>query len=70
MVGQQCSDLEYPAFHPQIVSSSQYYSLRTTNFTSLNQSLLVGSLNGNAPATFEMKDTREGVLILVGMVTN
>ena len=70
MVGQQCSDLEYPAFHPQIVSSGQYYALRTTNFTSLNQSLLVGSLNGNAPATFEMKDTREGVLILVGMVTN
>ena len=69
-VGQQCNDLGYPASYPQIVSSGQYYALRTTNFTSLKQSLLVGSLNGNAPATFETKDIREGVLILIGMVTN
>jgi len=70
VAGQQCDDLGYPASHPQIVSSGQYYALRTTNFTSLHQSLLVGSLNGNAPATFEMKDIREGVLILVGMVAS
>lgn len=70
VVGQQCDDLGYPASHPQIVSSGQYYALRKTNFTSLNQSLLVGSLNGNAPVSFEMKDIREGVLILVHMVAS
>jgi len=68
VAGQQCEDLGYPASYPQIVGGGQYYALRTTNSTSLNESLLVGSLDGNAPATFEMKDTRQGVLILVGMV--
>ena len=68
VVGQLCDDLGYPATYPQIVGSSQYYALRTTNSTSLNASLLVGSLNGNAPTTFETKNIREGVLILVGMV--
>ena len=36
--------------------------------TSLHESLLVGSLNSDAPTSFEMKDLREGVLILVGVV--
>jgi hypothetical protein len=42
VVGRQCDGLGYPAAHPQIVSSSQYYALRMTNSTSLNESLLVG----------------------------
>ena len=68
VVGRQCDDLEYPVLYPQIVSSGQHYALRMTDSTSLNESLLVGSLNGDAPTIFETKDTREGVLILVGVV--
>jgi eukaryotic-like serine/threonine-protein kinase len=68
VAGQQCEDLGYPATYPQIISSGQYYALRSTNSTSLNSSLQVGSLNGGTPTTFETKNIREGVLILVGMV--
>ncbi len=68
VVGRQCDDLGYQATYPQIVSSGQYYALRMTDSTSLNESLLVGSLNGDAPTTFETKDAREGVLILIGVV--
>ena len=66
--GRQCDDLGYPALYPQIVSGRQYYALRMADPTSLNESLLVGSLNGGAPTIFEAKDIREGVLILVGVV--
>ncbi len=68
VAGRQCDDLGYRATYPQIVSSGQYYALRMTDSTSLTESLLVGSLNGVAPTIFETKDTREGVLILVGVV--
>lgn len=68
VVGRQCDDLGYPVLYPQIISGDQYYALRMVDSTSLNESLLVGSLNGGAPITFETKDTREGVLILVGVV--
>lgn len=67
-VGRQCDDLGYPALYPQIVSSGQYYALRTFDSASQNESLLVGSINGNAPTVFELKNIQAGVLILVGMV--
>jgi eukaryotic-like serine/threonine-protein kinase len=66
--GRQCSDLGYPALHPQIASSGLYYALRVTDSTSQQESLLAGSLNGGAPTTFEAKDIDEGILILVGVV--
>lgn len=68
VVGRQCDDLGYPVLYPQIVSSGQHYALRMTDSTSSNESLLVGSLNGDAPTIFETKNTREGILILVGVV--
>lgn len=68
VVGRQCDDLGYQVFYPQIVSSGQHYALRITDSTSLNESLLVGSLNGSAPTIFKTKDARDGVLILVGVV--
>jgi len=68
MVVQQCTDLGYPVLYPQIISRGQYYALRRVDATSSNESLLVGSLNGDKPTIFETKDTREGVLLLVGVV--
>ncbi|HYL43807.1 MAG TPA: hypothetical protein VEU97_10510 [Ktedonobacteraceae bacterium] len=68
VVGRQCDDLGYPVLYPQIISGGQYYALQMVDSTSSNESLLVGSLNGDAPTIFETKDTREGVLILVGVV--
>jgi len=43
-------------------------ALRVTDPSSWNEVLLVGSLKGGTPTTFETKDTREGILSLVGMV--
>ncbi len=68
VVGRQCEDLGYPVLYPQIMSGGQYYALQMVDSTSSNESLLLGSLNGDAPTIFETKDTREGVLILVGVV--
>lgn len=65
---QQCDDLGYTATWPQISSNSQSYALRVTAPGSWNESLLVGSLKGGTPTTFETQDTREGILSLVGMV--
>ncbi len=66
--GQRCDDLGYPATWPQITSNGQSYVLRITEPRSWNESLLVGSLTGGTPTTFETKDTRQGILELVGMV--
>jgi WD40 repeat protein len=60
--GQRCADLEYAVEWPQIISNGQSYALRT------NESLMVGSLNGGVPRTFETMSISEGILILVGMV--
>jgi hypothetical protein len=65
--GQQCGDLGYRATYPQIVSSGQYYALRTVDATSQSTSLMVGNITGGVPTTFETKDIREGVLMLVGV---
>jgi hypothetical protein len=66
--GRLCDDLGYPATWPQITSNSQSYALRVTEQGSSNVSLLIGSLKGGMPRTFETQDTREGILSLVGMV--
>jgi eukaryotic-like serine/threonine-protein kinase len=60
--GQRCADREYAVEWPQIISNGQSYALRA------NESLMVGSLNGGAPRTFESMSISEGILNLVGMV--
>lgn len=60
--GQRCAELAYAVEWPQIISDGQSYALRT------NESLMVGSLHGGVPKTFETMSLSEGMLILVGMV--
>src|SRR6266446_3985356 len=59
--GQRCADREYAVEWPQIISNGQSYALRA------NESLMVGSLNGGVPTTFETMSISEGILNLVGM---
>ncbi len=66
--GQQCDDLSYPAFLPQIASAGQQYALRIADARARNETVLVGSLNGGMPTTVETKSIDDGVLILVGVV--
>jgi hypothetical protein len=68
VAGRQCDDLGYRATYPQIISNGQFYALRVTDPISWYSSLQVGSLKGGTPTTFETKDTRQGILELVGMV--
>jgi hypothetical protein len=66
--GQECGDLGYTAAFPQIISNGQSYALRVTDPSSGIESLLVGSINGGTPKTFETKGILDGTLSLVGMV--
>jgi WD40 repeat protein len=68
VAGQQCDDLSYPAFLPQIASAGQQYALRIADARARNEVLLVGSLNGGVPTAVETKSIDDGVLILVGVV--
>jgi len=61
------SSINTRATYPQIVSHDQFYALRTADATSQSTSLMVGNITGGAPTTFETKDIREGVLMLVGV---
>src|SRR5258707_4641623 len=62
--GQRCADREYAVEWPQIISNGQSYALRT--YETANESLMVGSLNGGGPTSFETRSIIEGIVNMVG----